>query len=165
MSYVSGEVMLAFYNASDQESLPSVLGDQDVKWTPHIVCKSCGIHLRGWLNRKGMAMPFAVPMVWREPSNHSSDCYYCLTLPVASGINRKKKERTDYSNIPSAIRPVPHGEDLPMPEPPKEYNLNLERKEEDTEKTGPHEEEPTDPDFQGPASESPHKLTQNELND
>ena len=37
--------------------------------------------------------------------------------------------------------------------------------EEDTEKTGPHEEEPTDPDFQGPASESPHKLTQNELND
>jgi len=36
--------------------------------------------------------------------------------------------------------------------------------EEDTEKTGPHEEEPTDPDFQGPASESLHKLTQNELN-
>jgi len=37
--------------------------------------------------------------------------------------------------------------------------------EEDTEKTGPHEEKPTDPDFQGPASESPHKLTQKELND
>jgi len=35
--------------------------------------------------------------------------------------------------------------------------------EEDTEKTGPHEEEPTDPDFQGPAPEWPHKLTQNEL--
>jgi len=32
--------------------------------------------------------------------------------------------------------------------------------EEDTEKTGPHEEEPTNPDFQGAASESPHKLTQ-----
>jgi hypothetical protein len=37
--------------------------------------------------------------------------------------------------------------------------------EEDTEKTGPHKEEPTDPDLQGPASESPHILTQNELND
>jgi len=37
--------------------------------------------------------------------------------------------------------------------------------EEDTEKIGPHEEEPTDPNFQGPASESPHKLTQNELKD
>jgi len=37
--------------------------------------------------------------------------------------------------------------------------------EEDTEKTGPHEEEPTNPDFQDPASGSPHRLTQNELND
>ena len=52
-----------------------------------------------------------------------------------------------------------------MPKPPKEYNLNSEMEEEDTEKTGSHKEEPTDPDFQGPASESPHKLTQNELND
>ena len=57
-------------------------------------------------------MPFAVPVVWREPSNHSSDCYFCLTPPVASGMNRKKKQRIDYQNIPSAIRPVPHGEDL-----------------------------------------------------
>jgi len=68
-----------------------------------------------------MAMPFSVPMVWREPSNHSSDCYFCLTPPVASGMNRKKKQRIDYPNIPSTIRPVPHGEDLPMSEPPKEY--------------------------------------------
>jgi hypothetical protein len=80
-------------------------------------------------------------------------------------MGRKKKQRIDSPNIPSAIRPMPHGEDLPMPEPPKEYNLNLDMEEEDTEKTGPHEEEPTDPDFQGPASESPHKITQNELND
>jgi len=42
--------------------------------------------------------------------------------------------------------------------------LNSEIEEEDTEKTGPHKEEPTDPDFQGPASGSPHKLTQDELN-
>jgi hypothetical protein len=80
-------------------------------------------------------------------------------------MNRKKKQRIYYPNIPSAIRPVPHGEDLPMPKPPKEYNLNSEMEEEDTEKTGSHKEEPTDPDFQGPASGSPHKLTQNELND
>jgi len=80
-------------------------------------------------------------------------------------MNRKKKQRIGYPNIPSATRPVPHGEDLPMPEPPKEYSLNSEMEEEDTEKTGPHDEEPTYPDFRGPASESPHKLTQNELND
>jgi hypothetical protein len=43
--------------------------------------------------------------------------------------------------------------------------LSSEIEEEYTEKTGPHKEEPTDPDFQGPASESPHKLTQDEPND
>jgi hypothetical protein len=77
-------------------------------------------------------------------------------------MNRKRKQSTDYPNTPSAIRPTPHEKDLPMPEPPKEYNVNSEMEEKHTEKTGPHEE---DPDFQGPASESPHKLTQNELND
>ena len=80
-------------------------------------------------------------------------------------MNRKKKQRIDYPNIPSAIIPVPQGEDLPVPEPTKEYNLNSEMEEEDTEKTGPHEKEPTDPDFQGPASESSHRLRQDELND
>jgi hypothetical protein len=71
---------------------------------------------------------------------------------------KEEAENIDYPNIPSAIRPVPHGEDLLVPKPPKEYNLNSEMEEEDTEKTGPHEEEPTDPDLQGPASESRHNL-------
>jgi len=141
------------------------LGDQDMKWTQHIVCISWAIRFGSWINRKGMAMPFAVPMVWREPSNYISDCYFCLTPPVASCINRKKKQRIDCPNIHSAIRTVLHGEDLPVPEPPKEYNLNSENENEDTEKTGPYEEEPTDPNARCPASESPHKLTQNELND
>jgi hypothetical protein len=92
--------------------------------------------LGGWINCKGMAMLFAVPMVWRESSNHSSNCYFCLTPPVASGMNRKKKQGIDYANIPSAIGPVPHGEDLSIPEPPKEYNFNLEIEEKDMEKTG-----------------------------
>jgi len=104
------------------------LGDQDMKWTQHIVCKSWAIRLGSWINRKGMAMPFAVPVVWREPSKNSSDCYFCLTPPVASGMNRKKKQRIDYPNIHTVIRTVPHGEDLPVPELPKEYNLNSEKK-------------------------------------
>jgi hypothetical protein len=48
-------------------------------------------------------------------------------------MNRKKKKGIDYPNTPSVIRPVPHGEDLPVPEPPKEYNLNSEMEEEDRE--------------------------------
>ena len=171
--YVCGEERLASQRRSITPLIEKAyhlhfgckLGDQDKKWAPHILCKSCAIPLGGWINRKGTAMQFAVPMVWREPSNHSSDCYVCLTHPVASGMNRKKKQIIEYPNIPSAIRTVPHGEDLPVPEPPKECNLNSEVEEEDTEKTRPHEEEPTDPDFKSPASESPHKPTQNELND
>jgi len=159
--YVCGEVTLAAQRRSIRLLIKKTyhlyfgckLGDQDKKCEPHIVWKSCAIRLKGWTNRKGMTMPLAVPMVWRETSNRSSDCYFCFTPPVASGMNRKKKKRTDYPNIPSATRPVPRGEDLPVPEPSKEYNLISEMEEEDTEKTGPHEEEPTDPDFQGPASE------------
>ena len=170
--YVCGEVTLASQRRSITPLIKKAyhlyfgckLGDQDMKWTPHIVCKSCAIRLGVWINRKGMAMPFADPMAWREPSDHSSDCYFCLTPPVATGMSRKKKQRIDYPNISSAIRPVPHREDLPVSEPLKEYNLNSEMEEEDMEKTGPHEER-TDPDFQGPASESLHKLTQNKLND
>jgi len=140
------------------------LAEQDKKWAPHFVCKSCAICPGGWINCKEIALSFAIPMVWRETSDHSSNCYFCLTPRVASGMKRKKKQRIDYPNIPSAIRHVPHG-NPPVPKPPKEYNLNSEMEEEDTDKTGFHEEELTDPDFQGPASESPHKLAQNELND
>jgi hypothetical protein len=79
-------------------------------------------------------------------------------------MNREKQQRIDYPTILSAIRHVPHGEYLPVPQPPKDFFLISEMEEEDMEKTGPHEEEPTDSDFQGPASKLPHKLTQHELN-
>jgi len=49
---------------------------------------------------------------------------------MASGMNRKKKQRIDYQNILSAIRPVPHGEDMAVLEPPKEYSMNSEMEEE-----------------------------------
>jgi len=58
----------------------------------------CAIGLEGWISHKGMAMPFTIPVVWRESSNQSSDRYVCLTPLVASGMNRKK-QRTDYPNI------------------------------------------------------------------
>jgi len=76
------------------------LGDQYKKRAPHIVCKSCAIRLGGWISRKGMAMPFAIKMMWREPSNHSSDCYFCLTLPVAGSMNRKKSRELTIQIYP-----------------------------------------------------------------
>jgi len=50
------------------------IGDQDKSWAPHIYCRKCAKNLSQWLNGKRHALPFAVPMVWREPSNHITDC-------------------------------------------------------------------------------------------
>jgi hypothetical protein len=35
-----------------------------------------------------------------------------------------------YPKIPSALRPLPHGEGLPAPEPPKEYHSDSDDNEE-----------------------------------
>jgi len=66
-------------------------------------------------------MPFGVPMVWRVPSNHGTDSYFCMMLPIQNGMSMKKKSTLVYPNIPSAIRPVPHGGGLPVPEPPDNF--------------------------------------------
>lgn len=61
-------------------------------------------------------MPFAVPMVWREPTNHHSDCYFCLTNIV--GFTKKNKSKIVYPDCPSAIKPVPHDLENTIPIPP-----------------------------------------------
>ena len=68
-------------------------------------------------------MPFGVPMVWREPTNHLNDCYFCMTK--ISGFSTKNKQNIEYPNLPSALRPVPHSEDVPIPTVPVELNLSL----------------------------------------
>jgi len=68
------------------------IGDQDKSWAQHMCCSKCATNLSQWLNGKRHAMPFAVPMVWREPSNHATDCYFCMAPPVSGGITEKKKE-------------------------------------------------------------------------
>lgn len=77
--------------------------------------------LPGWLNGS-RHMTFAIPMVWREPKDHSTDCYFCLTK--ISGITAKTRHTVKYPNIPSAIRPVPHSPQLPIPVPPKTWELD-----------------------------------------
>ena len=55
------------------------VGDQDKSWAPKICCSSCSRISTGWLKGTHKSMPFAVPMVWREPRNHVNDCYFCMT--------------------------------------------------------------------------------------
>jgi hypothetical protein len=41
-----------------------------------------------------------------------------MVPPIKNGMSMKKKSTLVYPNIPSAIRPVPHGDGLPVPELP-----------------------------------------------
>lgn len=44
---------------------------------------------------------------------HSSDCYFCLTNTSKSKHTVKCMMSVKYPNFPSAVQPVPHGEELP----------------------------------------------------
>ncbi len=95
------------------------LGDQDKSWAPHKVYVQCLHDLSLWLKGKKTALRFGIPMTWSETKNHSDDCYFCSCH--VRGYNRKNQKLISYpDNIPSAIRPVPHGLDVPVPLPPTE---------------------------------------------
>ena len=71
-----------------------------------IIVKKCFV-----TERKGL--PVGVPMVWREPTDHITNCYFCLVN--AMGVGKKNRRKISYPSISSAIRPVPHSDDLPVP--------------------------------------------------
>ena len=82
------------------------IGDQDKIWAPHICCVSCQSSLSQWLNGKKNSMSFAVPMIWREPKNHTDDCYFCQVN--ISGHSKKSKSTIAYRDCLSALKRVPH---------------------------------------------------------
>jgi hypothetical protein len=70
-------------------------------------------------------MPLGAPMIWREPKKHISDCYFCLTH--VSGHTSKTRDTICYPNLPLALRPVPHGEGLPVLKRPELGNLQCDK--------------------------------------
>ena len=94
------------------------VGDQDKRWAPHVICEYYHRTLEGWLRGEKRCMRFAIPRIWREPSDHHTDCYFCMVNPTK---RRKGKNAPpiEYPDIPSSIAPVPHNNtDLPVPQPP-----------------------------------------------
>ena len=53
---------------------------------PHVCCAKS---LREWLNNKGRSMPFALPMIWREPTDHLTDCYFVYFRNFGTELQRK----------------------------------------------------------------------------
>ena len=78
----------------------------------------CRPTLEGWFRGEKRAMRFAIPhIIWREPPNHLTDCYFCM---VDQSKRRKGKNAPSikYPGILSSIAPVPHTIDLPLLQPP-----------------------------------------------
>ena len=92
------------------------IGDQTKSWARHPCCTVCYSGLTQWLNGKLNRMPFAVPMIWREQKDHLSDCYFCITN--ISGYCKKNKSEIVYPDCQSALKPVAHDTDYPVPIPP-----------------------------------------------
>ena len=97
------------------------VGDQYKSWAPHFCCVTCARRLAAWA-KGSHCMPFIIRMVWREPTDHISDCYFCLTS--ISGVTAKSKHTVQYPNLPSAMRPVPHSAELSVPKPPTNMTLS-----------------------------------------
>lgn len=126
--YICGEFVIKKHQRNITDFVQKVyfsyfgikLGDQDKSWAPHKVCYVCVEDLRKWSKKEKKAFKFAVPMVWREPRNHTDDCYFC-SIDI-TGHNSKNKKVISYPNLISAIRPVKHNVDLPVPEPLDDLN-------------------------------------------
>ena len=140
-----------------------LLGDQDKAWAPHIVCKKCVEHLRQWTIKERKSLHFGIPMAWREPKNHLNDCYFCAVN--TKGINRKNRNSLVYPNLESAIRPIPHCNEIPLPvfEGLPELEL-LGSKEDHVSIFSTDSSDSTDSDVDFPPS-LPQLFSQGELND
>jgi hypothetical protein len=76
--------------------------DQDKNWDRHFCCVTCDKRLVEWA-KGSRCIPFAIPMVWREPTDHVSDRYFYQTS--ITGVIARSKHTVQYAHLPSAIRP------------------------------------------------------------
>lgn len=164
--YICGEYTVKKYQRALTDKLKKLyklyfdcaVGEQDKTWAPHISCVRCSSGLYTWF-KSGRALPFAIPMIWREQHDHVSDCYFCA-FPI-KGINEKNRKHLSYPSLLSAIRPVPHSLQLPVPVPPTSSpSLSLD--------TNCNESSSDDSDIPyepSDTSSAPHIITTGELND
>jgi len=161
--YICGEVTLKSRRRSftplikkcDEHYFDYKVGDQDKSWAPQfLLCDMC---------QGSRSMPFTIPMVWTEPTDHVSDCYFCLAS--VTGVTANSKHTVQYPNLPSAMRPVPHIMELPVPKPPTNMTLSdSESNDEDVDQANKNMD--CDPTFrEASSSNKPHLLTQGDLND
>ena len=108
-------------------------------------------------------MTFTIPTVWRKPRNNVSDCFFCLIS--ITGVKAKSICTVQYPNLPYAMRPVPHGAESPVPNPPTNMTLS-DSKSSDADIGQANNSKVSDPTFaEVCSSNEPHPLTEGDLND
>lgn len=75
------------------------INDPVYLWTPQIIYSSCKSGLERWKKGDQTAKRFESSMLWRQPQNHDTDCYFCLCN--ISRINSKKIKSWPYPNVNS----------------------------------------------------------------
>ena len=96
-------------------------------------------------------------MVWREPPNHLNDCYFCAVR--VTGLKSKTRSSIKYPSLPSAIQPVPHTDELPVP------NFNSFQLNESDLASSSEESDRCEEFIISSQSDEPQLFTQAELND
>jgi len=93
-------------------------------------------------------MPFGQPVIWHEPKDHISDCYFYFTN--IKRFSKKSKRTIKYPEISSITKTIPHSRDLAVLKPPdhtEQISSNSEN-------------EKADKDFQAPeTSKTPHLIS------
>ena len=102
-------------------------------------------------------------MIWRAPSNHHDDCYFCV-VPNVHGFNKKNRKSIQYPSLLSAIRPAHPHHDEHIPVPIFEGLLEEDDYESPTGSPSSEEDEISDKEFALSCSE-PQRFSQAELSD
>jgi hypothetical protein len=135
--------------------------DSGKSWAPRFLCTTCACNLRGWIRKtkKSFHMAFGVPMIWREPSDHYTDCYFCLTNIL--GFSYKTRSKIKYPNVRSVSITIPHDPvTLPIPTAPVDYEV--EEMEKDTSSSSTSKDY-ADPDYK--LDQERHLINEADLQD
>ena len=106
------------------------MSDQDKSWAPHFCCGSCRSTLERWMHGSRKCMPFAILQIWKEPTNHHDDCYFCM-VDISKYKKTKDRKKIVYPSIPSSIAPLNHAPELPIPQLPTTHAISSTSSEDD----------------------------------
>ena len=103
-------------------------------------------------------MKFAIPRIWREPTDHSSNFFFCL-VDSSKRQAGKNAPAIIYLDLPSSIAQVPHSPELPVPIPPKGRQPSSE------ESSKSEDDEVVDPEYSVAEERNPYFPNQEDIND